>query len=470
MIETLANVRGEFREQPAESRLTVLLPAFARGFERRVDGSSLAVVRFVFGAVGVLSAGRLVTYGWVDALYAAPANHFTYSGLHWVRPLPPPGMTALVVVMGIAAACVALGWRHHWAMTVFLLSFGWIEAIDVATYLNHYWFLTTFGIVLWFLPPAASVRMGMIWFLRFLIAVVYCFAGLAKLNSAWLVEGLPLRLWLPARADLPLVGSLLTWPNTATLLSWGGALFDCTIVALLLWRRSRPVAWLFVVVFHLATWVLFPIGVFPFLMVGVTTVFFDPNWPRQLIARVRRSVGPAAVGPAAVGPAAVGPAAGVDVSASSMPLNGFGRTAIAVVCLLSIVVPLRHLLYPGDAAWTGEGYRFSWNVLLNEKAGSVAFHVTDPTTGLTHITSGEALFTPMQYRVMSTDPELIRQAAHIIAEEKTRQGLRPEVRVDAWMSLNGGPASPLIDPAVDLAAEPGRLTPQPWILPPKTAP
>ena len=40
------------------------------------------------------------------------------------------------------------------------------------------------------------------------------------------------------------------------------------------------------------------------------------------------------------------------------------------------------------------------------------------------------------------------------------------VRADAWLSLNGRPARPLIDPTVDLAAEPLRLTGQSWILDP----
>jgi len=40
------------------------------------------------------------------------------------------------------------------------------------------------------------------------------------------------------------------------------------------------------------------------------------------------------------------------------------------------------------------------------------------------------------------------------------------VRVDAWVSLNGRPARRLIDPTVDLAAEPLDLWPDEWILSP----
>ena len=43
------------------------------------------------------------------------------------------------------------------------------------------------------------------------------------------------------------------------------------------WRRTRPFAWCALVVFHVVTWRLFPIGVFPWLMIAASTVFFEPG-------------------------------------------------------------------------------------------------------------------------------------------------------------------------------------------------
>ena len=42
-----------------------------------------------------------------------------------------------------------------------------------------------------------------------------------------------------------------------------------------------------IVVFHVVTWRLFPIGVFPWLMIAASTVFFAPDWPRKLLTKVR---------------------------------------------------------------------------------------------------------------------------------------------------------------------------------------
>ena len=66
---------------------------------------------------------------------------------------------------------------------------------------------------------------------------------------------------------------------------------------------------------------------------------------------------------------------------------------------------------------------------------------------------------------MTTEPDLIHQAAIAIAADERHRGHDVEVRVDAWVSLNGRPAQRLIDPTVDLAAEPRDPWPDDWILP-----
>jgi hypothetical protein len=139
--------------------------------------------------------------------------------------------------------------------------------------------------------------------------------------------------------------------------------------------------------------------------------------------------------------------------------------AAALWVAVQLALPLRHLAYPGDHRWTAEGYRFAWNVLLVERSGSVTFLVTDPDTDRTWVADPERLYTPTQLRVMSAEPDLIHQAARTIAAEEQAAGRDVEVRVDAWASLNGRPAARLIDPDVDLAAEPLDPWPDDWILP-----
>ena len=91
-----------------------------------------------------------------------------------------------------------------------------------------------------------------------------CVAGVAKLNADWLLEAQPLGIWLQDHTGLPLVGRAFGEPWAAHLFSWCGAGFDLTIVAWLMWKRTRPAAYVVLVVFHVMTYLLFPeIGVFP---------------------------------------------------------------------------------------------------------------------------------------------------------------------------------------------------------------
>jgi hypothetical protein len=369
----------------------------------------------------------------------------------------------LVLAVGISAACVALGWHYRLGLGVFLVAFAWLELIDVTTYLNHYWFVTLFAVLLLAVPahscwsldarcgraPDRAVPFGAIVLVRAQVGVVYVFAGIAKLHTDWLVHGLPLRMWLPAHADLAIVGPWLAEPWVAIALSWAGALFDLLVVPALCSRRTRPFAWAAVVVFHVVTWRLFPtIGVFPWLMIAVSTAFFAPDWPRRLTARtrLREHVPPPG------------------------PRTGHARLPSIVIAAglvwiaLQVLVPLRHHLVPGDARWSNEGYRFAWAVLATEKVGSVTFRVHDVDTGRTWVETGARLYDPRQRQLMATEPELIRQAAHAIAADQSRRGRTVEVRADAFLSLNGRPSTRLVDRTVDLAREPYRLH-QPWITP-----
>jgi hypothetical protein len=416
--------------------------AWHRALDRPVDGASLAVCRIAIGLTGAVSIGRLFANGWIETLYVAPQHHLRFPGLAWV-PVPPAwGIRALGVVAGCAAIALALGWRHRAAAALFALTFTWLELVEATTFLNHYWLVSLMAALMMVVPAnrawsldaraeraGGPVPVGAVWALRLQLGVVYFFAGVAKLHPDWLVDGMQLRLWLPGRGEVPLIGPLLAAPGAAIALSWAGAVFDLTIVGFLLMRRTRLWAWVAVVAFHVATWALFPrIGVFPWVMIALTTVFFAPDWPRRLVAR--------------------------SVSEPPRVVRGRpGWPAVATAALLvwtvvQVALPIRHLAYAGDARWTGEGFRFSWNVLAIEKVGWVSFRVTDED-GRTWVDDGSGLYTESQLRVAPAEPDMIAQMALALADA---EGPGTEVRVDAFVSINGRETARIIDPDVNLAA------------------
>jgi hypothetical protein len=363
-------------------------------------------------------------------------------------------MYAVYGVMIVAALSLAVGWRPRWSAAVFTVLFVYAEAIDVTTYLNHYELVTLLGVLCVALPipgrgaaRRAEVPVWAVWLLRFQLGVVYVFAGLGKVDVDWLLHGEPLHTWLAGRTDLPLVGPWLSAGWLAIVLSWAGAIFDLTIVLFLLRRRTRLAAYGAVVAFHLSTGWLFPgIGAFPLVMISLTPIFFDPTWPlvaRERLARVLGRHPPRSASVAAPRP-----------DRRALPTSRLGVLAVGVWIVVQLVVPLRHLAYPGDVRWTEEGYRWSWRVLLTEKEGRVRFVLTDPTTERMHTVWPDDELAPFQVRAMSTRPDLIRQYAHHLADAAVADGAaRPEVRADAWVAIGGRPRQRLIDPTVDLAAE-----------------
>jgi hypothetical protein len=137
-----------------------------------------------------------------------------------------------------------------------------------------------------------------------------------------------------------------------------------------------------------------------------------------------------------------------------------------VYVVVQLLVPFRHLLYPGDVTWTEEGHRFSWRMRLREKEQSVELLVTAPSTGLNRRLDPRQFITAWQYEGMEGRPDMVLQLAHYVADRVRQQGHPDaEVRVHAATSLNGRPAQDQIDPTVNLAQEARTLAPADWILP-----
>ena len=104
--------------------------------------------------------------------------------------------------------------------------------------------------------------------------------------------------------------------------------------------------------------------------------------------------------------------------------------------------------------------------MLMEKTGQVDFRVVDDRSGKSWVVSPRERLTPLQHRMMSTQPDMILSFAHHLAEEWKDQGFADvSVYADAWASLNGRPRQRLVDPEVDLSTEREGWAPKTWIVP-----
>jgi hypothetical protein len=135
---------------------------------------------------------------------------------------------------------------------------------------------------------------------------------------------------------------------------------------------------------------------------------------------------------------------------------------------VQIMVPLRHLAYPGNVRWTEEGYRFSWRVLVTEKTGLIKFRVTSSAFDGERLVYPEEYLTPLQAERMAYQPDMILATTHVIRDDFIDRGHEGvEVRADAYVTYNGRSATRLIDPSVDLARVDAGMGHKPWILTPK---
>lgn len=446
--------------------------------ERPVDGASAAFWRIAFGLVMMADLLFYAFDGRLERLYLEPVMHFKYPFFAWVT-AASPGVMYAVTWLGLAAAlAVAAGFFYRVAAAILFVVLAYLYLLEVTAYNNHNYLFCLFAFLCIFLPLDRVAAVGarraggarrlpawVIWLLRFQVGVPYFFGGLAKLNYDWLVRAQPMMQWM--RTDnlggtLKLQVFQQDW--FAYFLSWSGAAFDLLVVPALVWRRSRPWAFVLLLLFNVGNSQLFYIGMFPWAMILLSTIFFEPSWPRRL-GLIPTGPPPGGAGATKAKPA---PAAAPDAP----PLKALTRWALGAWVVWQLAMPLRHYLYPGHTDWTEEGHRYAWRMKIRDKQGEIRYMLLErQTQKAVALQDAEALLTERQRRFLSQDPELIRQFAHFLADGLRAKGYQDfEIRAFTNFSLNERPAQPLIDPEVDLAAQPETVLPKRWIVPLKPLP
>lgn len=423
-------------------------------FNKKTEAAPLAVFRILFGIMMFGSIVRFWLNGWIEKLYIAPNFFFSYYGFEWIKPLGE--YTYLIfLICGISALFIAAGYKYRIAIIIFFLSFTYIELMDKTTYLNHYYFISILSFLMIFLPANVyysvdasknqhfsfqKIPRWCIDSIKLLLGIVYFYAGLAKLNSDWLFRAMPLKIWLPSKYDLPLLGDLLQQEWVHYAFSWSGMLYDLLIPFLLLYKPTRLFAFSLVVVFHVLTRILFPIGMFPFIMIVSALIFFDAGLHHKILKMISRIF---------------------SISKKQFD-NGkvwcfqpFKRkvllSVVGIFFFIQVFFPWRYLTYPGELFWTEEGFRFSWRVMLMEKAGNAQFKIVDGETGKRFYVDNSDFLTPFQEKQMSFQPDFILQYAHYLADHFAKDGHQNiEVYVESHVALNGRMSQPFIDPTKNL--------------------
>jgi Vitamin K-dependent gamma-carboxylase len=425
-------------------------------FLKPVHLAPLAVFRMAFGFLMLASVLRFIAKGWVYTMYIKPKIFFPYFGFEWVKPLGETGMYVLFIALAIAALFIALGFLYRLSAIFFFLAFTYVELIDKTNYLNHYYFISIAAFLIIFLPANRYFSLDSLlnkkiaatyapnYFslvIKFQVFIVYFFAGLAKINSDWLLHAQPLKIWLPAHSEMPLIGSFLTKEWVAYFFSWFGCIYDLLIPFFLFIPRFVKPAYFFVIIFHLATSLFFNIGMFPYIMICLTTIFFTENFHIKIIQTLKK----------------IFKRSLIDNQITFLPKNSFIKPVTFLLVLhfvIQLILPFRYILYPGNLYWTEQGYRFSWRVMLMEKAGTAFFYVHDRVTNGEIEIDNKKYLTYMQEKMMATQPDMMIDYAKFLKAEYIKQGFKdPIIRAQSYVTLNGSGSREFIDSQVDLSVQ-----------------
>lgn len=432
-----------------------------------IDIASLVFFRVVFGILAF--ADILSSFAWYhlhENAYDPKEFQFNYYGFEWVGPLPEPFMSIFFIVMLFISIAIVIGYRYVLATTLFAFGFTYTFLLEKAHYLNHGYLFCWISFVMIALPAHRAFSVD-IWrkphlyrrsipfwslaILPFLMGIVYFFGGIAKINPDWL-QAMPLKIWLGRKSDLPVIGPVLGLESTAYFMAYGGLLLDLLVVAFLLNKRTRIWAFGCVLFFHFMNHLVFNIGIFPFLSIALTALYFSPSFPRRMANKLQkrfaffRRIGER-------WEQRLNRADSItqaNLWQEKLSLRPWIIASLIVVATIHCMLPLRHHFYPGDVAWTEEGHRYSWRMMLRTKSGIGDIKVRFADGAEKHIDSDEYL-SRKQFRKMLTHPDMILQFAHHIRDEYLAQGDTVAIFANIRVRLNGKERQFLVDPAVDLA-------------------
>ncbi|QHI36056.1 hypothetical protein IMCC3317_14090 [Kordia antarctica] len=404
-----------------------------------IDIAGLVFFRIAFGLTLLWEVFRYFDHNWIKRYWIDPDFYFTYEGFGWVTPWTGDGMYYHFYLLGLLAFFIAIGFLYRISTILFFLGFSFIFLLDKTNYLNHFYLIILLSFIMIFLPANRAfsvdayifpkikrdwVPSWTLWWLRIQLGIAYFFGGLAKINGDWL-QGEPMRKWLSSRTDFPVIGQWFNEEWMVYLFSYGGLFLDLLIFPLLVYRKTRLVAFIVITSFHLMNSQLFGIGIFPWFMIVATFIFFPPEklrfWKRFKTKKP------------------------ISFVTSRWALWGLG-----IYMFFQVTIPLRHFLFDGNVNWTEEGHRFSWHMKLRSKSAKIKFTVIDHETESSKVVKLSKYLTKRQRKKIKTKPDMILQFAHFLAEEAANSGQKISVHVRSRCRLNTRPRADLIDPKVDL--------------------
>lgn len=424
-----------------------------------IDNSPLIVFRILFGLLIFAESLVALTTGWVKKNLVDTIVNLPHIGMDFLVPLPGNGMYYYYILMGLTGILIAIGYKYRFSVGLFTILWAGVYFMQKASYNNHYYLLLLVSIIMLFLPANTyasidakikpeikrySMPRWTSWVMIIQMTIVYFFATIAKFYPDWL-DGTFTGILFSNLSGFPILGTIFTEKWFHLFIAYAGILFDGLIIPALLWKKTRNVAFLASLLFHLFNSVTLKIGIFPYFALSFVLFFYSPEKIRALFLRKK-------------------PILDEGLHTSFQFENKIAFFFIPLL-VLQLILPVRHWFIKGDVLWTEEGHRLSWRMMLRDKNGITRFKVIDAKTNLEIPYDIGQKLTKKQLSLVTSKPDGIWQMAQHIKKEFAQQGVPVKIFVDSQLSVNRKPYKRFIDPEVDFAqAEWNYFFHNDWIL------
>ncbi len=406
----------------------------------------LAVYRILMGFLMAAEGFGAIITGWVRTNYVDVTFAFHFIGFDFLDILVGPQAYVVYALLGVFGLFIAFGYRYRFSVLAYTILWAAVYFGQKTSYNNHYYLLLLICIMLNFIPAnhfaSLDVKSGRvknydrvpnyaIWSIKMLLLIVYFYAALAKLYPDWL-DGKPVEIFLSHKADSAFFKNLFANHTFIMAISYGGILFDFLVIPALWYKPTRKLAFAVSIFFHLFNSIVFHIGIFPYMMLSTSVLFFDSKWIRNtFFKKVALPEHPEVV------------------PTKNKPILKAGTI---VFFALMVLLPLRHFYFPGSAHWTEEGHRMSWHMMLRSKSGTINFVVQSSKQEEREVLNPRNHMSKKMARKLASRPDMIWQFAQRIKKEYHENGYTDvSVYAETLVKFNGRNYTQLIDPEVDLA-------------------
>lgn len=413
-------------------------------------GHILGIFRLIFGAFMIYEMSDYIAIGLVKNAFIAPPIHLSY--FEWLQPAPEWVLDTMLYIMLISAVLITLGLIFRPACFVLGIFYGYFLFLDKGIFNNHLYLFMMLSLVLGFTHAdrffslrnlfgkvdmrSLRIERWEIFIFQLLFAIVYFYGGLAKINPEWLFKFEPVKSMVERfPADHPLA-FWLKQDFQISFLSIGGLIFDLVIPFLLWYKPTRFWSLIPLLFFHISNSQTFDdIGIFPFIMICATLLYFDPEELPVLKNMVKAKPQRKEAKPALL----VAPS--------------WVKQLIYAFAIFQLLFPFRGLFLPNPVNWTMITNRFSWRMKSQCRwLDEMNFTIQDGPQGEPMPVELGNFLNPMQINVVAHDAVAVRTVAKGLAAEGKKRGMAdPVVKASIKVRWNGYPSAYTVNPDADLA-------------------